>query len=132
MKIVIPCDWKIVDLLTTDDADDFGEALRGFCFIGTSQLIGCYSTFEVNKGFNEIKEGKIWEEAKSHLWGDTIPKVYHLKVDLDNLHICEPFEIIMGWTWDGDGCLYFRFNGRKVINTDCKKSYGWEWIKDEN
>jgi hypothetical protein len=144
MQLVIPCDWKVVDLLKTKDANDFGEALRGLCFVGTSQDTGCYSTFDVQKCFTKVTEGEIFEEAKKHLYEDIKPTVYHYKLEEKDCYmkyvemgngeivkskICEPEEIVMGWTWDGDGCLYFRFNGRKVVNTDCKKDYNWRWIE---
>ena len=142
MNIIMPCNWKTVDLLKTDNANDFGEALRGYCFIGNNQEIGCYSTFEVNKVFKQMKSGKIFQEAKKYLYEDIKPNIYHYKLkekdcymsyEIDEgtqqMKICEPYEIVMGWTWDGDGCLYFRFNDRKVVNSDCKKDYTWEWRK---
>lgn len=145
MKIIIPCDWKTIDLLKTKNADDFGEALRNYCFIGNCEETGCYSTFDVQKYFTKVTEGKIFEEAKKYLYEDIEPTVYHFQLEeqdcymncqcygeIDNIEkikICESYEIVMGWTWDGDGCLYFRFNNKKATNSDCKKSYGWEWEK---
>ena len=143
MKIITPCDWKTVDLLKTDNANDFGEALRYFSFIGNSEQTGCYSTFDVKKTFTKVLSGKIFEEAKKYLWEDITPTVYHWLLKEKDCWIayddpknplrmkwCDPFEIVMGWTWDGDGCLYFRFNDKKVRNTDCKKDYTWEWINE--
>ena len=134
MNLIIPCDWMNVDLLTEADANLFGEALRGLCFVGTYGETGCYSTFEVNKMFKQVKSGKIFEEAELYLYEDIESTVYHYKLEekdcyIEKSKICEPYEIVMGWTWDGDGCLYFRFNDRKVINTDCKKDYTWDWRK---
>lgn len=136
MKIVIPCDWKVVDLLTTDDPNDFGEALRNYCFVGNITQTGCYSTFDVIKHLKKVKKGEIFEEAKKELYDDIIPTIYHFKLKEKDCYvakykICEPYEIVCGWSWDGDGdgSLYFRFNNRKVINTDCKCDYCWEWIK---
>lgn len=141
MKLFVPCDWIEVDLLTTPDANMFGEALRGYCFVGNASDRGCYSTFEVLKCFKKVTEGKIYEEAKKHLWEDIEPTIYHFKLEEKECYlnfwcngkeesskVCEPYEIVMGYTWEGDGCLYFRLNNRSVVNTDCKKSYGWEWI----
>lgn len=142
MKIAIPINWKIVDLLKTQSADDFGDALRGLCFVGNCEAVGCYSTFDMHPCFKEVTEGEIFEEAKSNLYEDIPPNIYHFKLEeedcwmdyyvnetLERSKICDPHEIVIGWTWDGDGCLYFRFNNRKAVNTDCKKSYGWEWVK---
>lgn len=145
MKIITPYKWKTTNLLTEDDPNDFGEALRNYCFIGNCEQTGCYSTFQLIPQLKEVKSGEIYEEAKK------IPcpeyeekiKVYHWKViekdcyidyrDPDDkpqkMKIYEPFEIVCAWHWDGDGHLYFRFNNRKAENTDCKKDSEWEWIE---
>ena len=142
-KIQIPCDWKTVDLMFTEDANDFGEALRNYCFVGNCEQTGCYSTFNLIPQLKEIKSGKIYEEVKKIVHSDNTLHVYRWKLDEKDcwmayddsedkpqrMKFCEPHEIICAWEWDGDGCLYFRFNDRKVINTDCKKDYEWEWIK---
>lgn len=146
MQIQIPCDWKIVDLNTTKKANDFGEALRGYCFLGNSSDTGCYSTFEVIKCLEKVTEGKIFEEAKSNLYEDIEPTVYYYKLEEKDCYVSykgqnkqgeqwegtvkmyDPMELVIGWTWDGDGCLYIRFNDKAVVNTDCKKDYTWEWI----
>ena len=138
--IIKPCDWETVYLNTETDANKFGEALREYCFIGNCMETGCYSTFNLQKCFKKLTEGDIFEEAKKYLYEDTIPTVYCFKLDESDCYIefangskkskiCEPTEIVIGWTWDGDGCLYFRWNNRKVINYDCKCDYTWEWIK---
>ena len=47
----------------------------------------------------------------------------------EKMKICEPYEIVCAWSWHrGYGSLYFRFNDGKVVNTDCKKDYTWEWV----
>jgi hypothetical protein len=132
MQIIIPCDYKIVDLLKTEDANKFGEALRGLCFVGNCMDLGCYTTFEVHKCLKEIKLGKIYNEAKKVICPENTLHVYHSKLtekecSFDEYKIIEPYEIVCAWEWDGDGCLYFRFNDRKVINTDCKCDYTWNW-----
>jgi predicted choloylglycine hydrolase len=144
MRIIIPCNWKTVNLLDTTNANSFGEALRNYCFIGNCEERGCYSTFKIHECFNKVESGKIYDEVKPYLWDEIKPTVYHLKVEekdcyinyqaygeikSGSMKICEPHEIVIGWTWDGDGCLYFRFNDKKVVNTDCKKDYTWEWEK---
>jgi len=139
MKLFIPSDYEEVDLLTETNANLFGEALREYCFIGNCQQRGCYSTFKVLDHFQQVKSGKIFEEAKKELYEDVEASVYHIKLeekdcylqssDGQQYRIYDPYEIVMGWVWDGDGCLYFRYNDRKVINTDCKKDYTWEWVE---
>lgn len=141
MKIMIPCDWVTVDLLTESDANMFGEALRRHSFIGNCESVGCYSSFQLLESFTKVTKGKIFEEAKKYLWDDVEPTVYYYLLEekdcylqfcghegkIEKSIICDPMEIVVGWTWDGDGCLYFRFNDRKVVNTDCKKDYTWKW-----
>lgn len=42
---------------------------------------------------------------------------------------CNGVRVEVGWWWDGDGTLIFRFpNGVILANSDCKKDYEWEWI----
>ncbi|MCK9542119.1 MAG: hypothetical protein M0R03_08825 [Novosphingobium sp.] len=133
-KIIIPTAWKTVDLITTDDPCDFGEALRGMCFIGTIKDVGCYSTFTVNDIFKQVTSGEIFEEACEHMFNVCDDKhVYHYKLNDEECwcygyKIGKPVEIVCGWSWDGDGCLYLRYNNRSVINYDCKKDYTWNWI----
>ena len=142
MRLFIPCDYKKVDLLTEPDANLFGEALREYCFIGNCEQRGCYSTFNVLEYLIQVKSGKIFKEAKKELYEDIEARVYHYKLEekdcyikyhendkIISMKVSEPMEIVCAWAWDGDGCLYFRFNDRKVINTDCKKDYTWKWIE---
>jgi hypothetical protein len=145
-KIIVPCDWKTVDLLSEKDANLFGEALRNYCFIGNCEQTGCYSTFELIPQLKEIKSGKIYKEALKVIFPGKykekikvfacIVKEKDCYVSYDNpegkpnkMKICEPFELICAWHWDGDGDLYFRYNNRKALNTDCKKDYVWEWVE---
>lgn len=110
MKIIIPCNWKTIDLLTTNNPHEFGEALRNHCFIGNSEETGCYSTFRVIESIKQVKSGKIFEEAKKELYEDIKPTVYHYKLKEKDcwLHfndseshtatmkIMEPYEIVCG------------------------------------
>lgn len=143
MKVIVPIEWEGVDLLTEQDPNKFGEALRNYCFIGNCQDTGCYTTFNMIDTLKEVKSGKIYEEAKEIIIPENTLHVYHFKIEEKDCYLkfedsfgknikdkfCEPYEIVCAYEWDGDGCLYFRFNDRKVINTDCKCSYYWRWIK---
>lgn len=141
MKIIIPKDWETIDLLTEQNPNKFGEALRNYCFVGNCMEKGCYSTFSLISILKQVTSGKIYNEAKKVIYPENTLHVYYFKLaekdcwltyyDPDNkpqrVKFCEPYEILCAWEWDGDGCLYFRFNNRKVINTDCKKDYEWAW-----
>jgi hypothetical protein len=143
MKITISKDWETIDLLTEQDPNKFGEALRNYCFIGNCEQTGCYSTFDLIPQLKKVKSGKIYEEAKKVIHPENYLHVYYWKIIEKNCWIaygdpegkpqrmkfCEPHELVCAWEWEGDGTLYFRFNNKKVINTDCKKDYVWKWIK---
>lgn len=145
MIISIPKIWESINLLTETDPNKFGEALRHYCFVGNCMETGCYSTFLVVKWLKEIKSGKIYQEAKKIIQPEFIGSlhVFHFQRtkkdcwieynDFDGKIVKsrfgDPEEIVCAWEWNGDGTLYFRFNNKKVINTDCKKDYEWEWIK---
>lgn len=141
--IINPCKYEAIYLATEQNPNKFGEALRNFCFRGNCESTGCYSTFDMMDFLTKVTEGKIFEEAKKYLY-DVPPTIYHHKLEEKDCYIeyvemgsgeitkwkiCNPCEIVVGWTWDGDGCLYIRWNDRKVVNTDCKKDYEWEWVK---
>lgn len=148
-NILVPTNWKTVDLCKEEDENLFGEALRNYCFVGNCMDTGCYSTFEVIPHLKKITAttrgwtgNQIFEEAKTYLWEDITPTVYHYKIeekdcwlnyedsDYDHpqkLRISDPYEIVCAWTWDHDGALYLRFNNKAVVNYDCKKDYTWKW-----
>ena len=138
MLLNIPCKWKVIDLNKTRSPITFGEALRNYCFVGNCNDKGCYTTFKVLDIFKKIESGPIYEECKKYLYEDIEPTVYHYKLDEKDCYIvrkgrfikiADPEEIVIGWTWDSDGCLYFRYNDKKVVNPDCKCSDYWEWEK---
>lgn len=146
MKIQIPCEWKTIDLEKEKDANMFGESLRHFCFKENGRKKGCYESFELINGFKKIISGKIYEEAKKIIEPEYKESLHVYYFELKNedyyfkyktpdgddaiMRICESFNIVCAWEWNGDGHLYFRFNDRKVENRDCKKDYEWEWIKE--
>lgn len=142
--IIRPCKWETVELTTEKDPNKFGEALRDYCFIGNCMQTGCYSTFDLIKGFEEVKSGYIYEEVFQEIapeFKDSLKVyIYELKEEecymeyYDGENIIrtkfeEPFIIILAYYWDGDGTLYFRWNNRSVINFDCKKDYVWKWTE---
>jgi len=42
-----------------------------------------------------------------------------------------PYYIVMKYYWDGDGELVFESQNWSLINDDCKKTNGWEFIEHE-
>jgi len=143
--VIMPSDWKTVYLGETQNPNEFGEALRNYCFVGNCMETGCYSTFKLVDWLKEIKSGKIYEEAKKIInpeFPDSL-HVFHFKKtekdcwfldynprgEEDKMRIGEPSELVCAWAWDGDGHLYFRWNDRRVENTDCKTNYTWRWVE---
>lgn len=113
---------KIIDTQTTDDPNIFGEALREYCF---KEEYGCYSCFDLIDGFKKVKSITKYQyifdlllSEYSDIFNYT-PLIYKYK------------NIIIAWYWDGDGTLFIQEGERKAINTDCKKSYTWEWIDEQ-
>jgi hypothetical protein len=99
----------------TSDPDTLGECLRNMFFAeewswygpwssGKYRKLGCYSTFEVAPGVEELPQRGAWSCFR-HSNG-----------------------IEMRYFWDGDGSLAFILpDGRVLINTDCKKTYDWRY-----
>ena len=104
-----------------------GEALRSFVFdekliksrYGEYTETGCYSTFEVNKGFEKIDPDKYPAiKAISDPCGSDI-EAYESK------------DVVAMWWWDGDGDLTIWIKGEKFAyhNSDCKCDYEWREIE---
>ena len=66
--ILIPCDWKQVDVWKETNPNMIGEALRHWCFKGRNGQTGCYETFELPDFFKEIKNGEYYDIAVSSLY----------------------------------------------------------------
>lgn len=106
--------------MKTNDPNVFGEALRNYIFVKTNENdLGCYSTFEVARGFDEVKDTTLQMQICSYLCcpEDITP------IMLKNGNL------IVAWFWDGDGVLLVGEDNHWAINTDCKKDYRWEWCR---
>lgn len=110
-----------------------GERLREETFAGEGY--GCYSTFELRD------DARIWtadEQRRFWLDVDRIaredPEELELMVEAGQgcTFSLEGLTVEAGWWWEGDGTLCFRITDqdgqvlRRIINTDCKKSYDWQ------
>ena len=71
LKILIPVDWKLVDLDVETDPNLIGEALRHWCFVGRNGERGCYSTVALPDFFKKVSSGKYYDEAKKYLLQDS-------------------------------------------------------------
>lgn len=145
MEISYPTNWGLINLETETNPNKFGESLRNYCFIGNAMEMGCYETFEVHKSFRQIKSGKEFKRIKELILGkdneyyeNEKPTVYIREItqeDCEKLKedfgfsLTDPYKLTVAWFWDGDGTLLVGYNNKLAINTDCKKSYGWEWVK---
>lgn len=96
-----------------------GELLRAYCFVGEGY--GCYSTFDLRDEFKEVEDEIATNllSFKDEWWGEgeEMSPVSYTNGD-----------IVVSWLWDGDGTLYFRYDGNEIINTDCKKAYEWDFV----
>ena len=96
--------------------DRRGEELRNLFF--TDEGFGCYMNFDLKPGFaapsDAFQVGQIF--------------AYLATVD-ENMILVRAFvrgNDVCCWEWNGDGCLLVGKGNSFLLNTDCKKDYGWE------
>lgn len=109
----------VYDTDNDNHANVLGEMFRNEFFNQDEGEFGCYSTFELRPDvFDRRTEKEIIDEEG---WHDEIEWTVASKY-IDNKLIT------MRYYWDGDGYLSFVLpNGIVLANSDCKKSYRWEW-----
>lgn len=137
--IFIPTEWKQVDVWTETNANNLGEALRLWSFVGRNNERGCYSTFRLAEFFQKINSGEYYNKAKKEInpeFKDSLHcYIYEQNKMVHKYFSVEAMRVIVAWSWDGDGCLYFRIIKKdhdiEVINTDCKCDYNWEFINQK-
>jgi len=85
--------------------------------------LGCYTTFDWGPEVKSLPD-RIEEYNDNFFDGeDNLVKEAWTRGEWNGI-ICEYF-------WDGDGMLRFIFpDGTSIFNSDCKKSYTWEWELD--
>jgi hypothetical protein len=99
-----------------------GELLRAWAFVGG---FGCCETFDLREGFQPITPTPLLLSA---VYG----RPFEPEWDGDDLArmsaFHHPLGVTVAWVWDGDGTLYFDAPelGGAWVNTDCKKSSGWD------
>ena len=103
-----------------------GEALRSLVFNqyqGKEYYTGCYSTFDINPGFEEIDPEKY-----KYIYDKIKPNDEFIDI---NVTAYESKDIVAMWWWDGDGDLTIWIKGEPHFynNGDCKCDY--EWIEME-
>jgi len=125
----------------TVNADALGEVLRSVAFDPSGHgAYGCYSTFEVNKAFTKVDhESELGKQILRNFArcddGDDADEssVDDLVFDYPNVveNLYSAGDVYMAWLWDGDGTLFFAIpsTNRVLLNTDCKKDYGWKMME---
>lgn len=108
--------------------DQMGETLRAFTFVGGT--FGCYSNFDVRKDAAPIDKAK--QTAFWRLMDYEDPGECAEMGDAYSFRALG-LEIEAYWFWDGDGTLAYLIGDseplRCVVNTDCKKDYGWREVE---
>lgn len=107
----------VIDTSTITDANAFGELLRAQFFVQNGEY-GGYNNFDLTDSFSLVKRPNAWIEKAED--GD-IYYTTHCHND--------DSKIFVAWHWDGDGTLVISDGERIAINTDCKKSHGWQWAE---
>lgn len=103
-----------------EQPDEAGEFLRGVFFNQSTGKYGCYSTFELNPGVEELPDETVT------LSENTSPNDWYN--DSWTWTRAQFNDIIMRYYWDGDGMLEFLLpDGSILSNDDCKKDYGWTY-----
>lgn len=120
----------IIDTQEMEDANEFGETLRDYCFVPDEfgGETGCYSTFKLRDDFVEVKpNSKTGKKLLKSLWNDCHNKEY-IKEMTPRVQMFTDGIIDLAWCWDGDGILLIKEGSKVAINSDCKKDHDWEWI----
>lgn len=122
--------FEFVIKMTINNENQLGEALRNEFFQqdlregAFGQVVpsfGCYSTFELRDGVEELPDEDVYN-------GD--------EIDEYNVWTCakkiiQGKEVKMRYYWDGDGTLQFILpRGWVLENTDCKKNNHWTSFKE--
>lgn len=123
----------IKDTLLMNDASEFGEVLREYCFVPckiNGGDFGCYSTFDLKPEFRKIKKNcRLGQILLKHLGlnedGSSGEKEF---LEMMNPYLYSNGIVHLGWYWDGDGVLVIRENHKIAYNGDCKHT-DWKWIK---
>ena len=104
------------------DPEFFGEFMRKRCF---KAELGGYECFDLVKGFRK-------QDAKNKKWHNYVS--YMVDPDDDqyveecSIYYNKQMDTVIAWHWDSDGTLIITSFGKTVVNDDCKKCYGWEFI----
>ena len=104
--------------------DVAGELLRELFFkqnLNAGKL-GCYNAFKLKDVLKEYTEPIEPSDEKIGKWNCALKNLGD-----DN----SPYYIVMKYYWDGDGELIFEAQNWSLVNGDCKKTNGWEFIELE-
>lgn len=120
--------------IINSNPDIMGEVYRKLIFkADASGELGCYSTFDVNPRWIKADIDLLSLEDRVLLLGCDAKD----ESELARISVYKDVnsDTLTAWHWDGDGTLMIKEEGGDIyINTDCKKTYGWEknptWQKD--
>ena len=136
-----------MDLHACLNPNHFGEVLRDQLFVRhNSKDLGGYTTFALLPEFSKlsVQDPLVTEIADIFVriaasGGDRanlVSKTKYGKSYADDLEdtkhaikVYSTSEYLVAWLWDDVGTLFFAIDGKAAINIDCKKDYGWQWVK---
>lgn len=124
-----------------------GEELRDQVFIRHNKRdLGGYNTFVLQPEFVSITaDDEVFRDIADIFTrvqptrGDKaslLSKVSFSKNDYvkamaeigSSIKIYSDGNTIVAWHWDGEGMLFFAHGNKAVINIDCRKESGWQWV----
>lgn len=116
--------FEIVLDTDQDSPNALGEMLRSKFWPPKKPFeYGCYSNFTYAPYVRElpIRREKIADAYTDPVYGYFDEEWVEWNRAFWDDFVCE-------WYWDGDGTLRFILpDGTRIINTDCKTDYKWEW-----
>ena len=110
------------------DPNALGELLLSYAFVGEGR--GCYSNFKLRDSFVEVINK---DEIHSLIYGEncldfSTPQEIKEEKEQIKQYTCKETNLSVGWIWDGDGHLVFKFKDIILENNDIKKDYTWRFI----
>lgn len=124
-----------------------GEEFRDQCFLKLSNgVLGGVDAFALQQRFVKVNSSDPIVSVISDLFvrvtpsqgpnGLLLSKTSFDKREYNNfcnevsktLRVFSDGNIVVAWDSDLK-YLLFSYNGRAVLNTDCRKEFGWQWVK---
>ena len=122
-------------IMRSNNPNVFGEHIRSLAFEQKDEYdLGCYSTFELGIGFNDIDPTsdfgkKVLDVLLNSYCGNVVPTQKDIDFVLKSGRMATDGALVVAWYWADNGTLLVGCRGRYVINDDCKQDHKWRWVR---